>query len=71
MSLGSLGTRSLSLLYNIIYDTRKHHLTKRKNKLKKTQIRKNLKIIRSVKKPTIINFQTPGWSNIDHGKPTV
>ena len=35
------------------------HLTKRKNKLKKTQIRKNLKIIRSVKQLTIINFQDP------------
>lgn len=75
MSLGSRWYKiPVSTLYNIIYDTRRgRHLTKRKNKLKKTQIRKNLKIIRSVKKLTIINFQiqkidscrwvTNRWSN--------
>ena len=41
------------------------HLTKRKNKLKKTQIRKNLKIIRSVKKLTIINFQIQKIDSFD------
>ena len=40
-------------------------LTKRKNKLKKTQIRKNLKIIRSVKKLTIINFQIQKIDSFD------
>lgn len=67
MSLGSRWYKiPVSTLYNIIYDTRRgRHLTKRKNKLKKTQIRKNLKIIRSVKKLTIINFQIQKIDSFD------